>query len=262
MISITRIMAIVSRHMIPTFRDPMRIVNMLYWPSIDLILFGFISIWSREGMQHSDNFTLTFLVGVIFWMIIGRIAVEVGQSMLYDFRDNHIVNLFATPISIIELALSLLIVSIVQSLFTFSYNIIFIWFVFSKNVFYLLPILTPFFLLSILSGSIIGILTLSVIIYFGKKIEVFVWTTPWLFAIISGAYYSLDLFPKWLSTVAYSFPFVWIFDGIRIAINTNVMPLYHLLMAFILCLIYLFLTLSLLLYMFKRSKQNGLSSLE
>lgn len=261
MISFTRIMAIVSRHLTPTFRDPMRVVNMLYWPSVDLILIGFLTIWSQKNSDNND-FTFMFLTGFVCWIMASRIATETVQTLLYDFWEHHIVNLFATPISITELICGLSIVGIIQALITFLYSCVFTWFVFSKNIIIYLPTLLPFILLLIISGVSIAFFSLSGVIYFGKKVEVLAWTMPWLFAIISGAYYSFDLFPDWFAKIAYSFPLAWIFDGIRIFLKTNSMPIYNLLIALALSLLYLALTFGLLLYMFKRSKQNGLSSLE
>lgn len=262
MIRLSRISAIFFRHLWPTLREPIRITDMFYWPFVDMALFGLLAIYSQQASPNSEKFIISLLVSIMCWFLIYRSSLEITRNLLVEIWDNHMMNLFSTPISINEFVLALMGLGIVQSLVTFFYSIFVVWFLYSYNLLYYLFLILPFVPLFISVGWIIGIFVASLIFYFGKNVEVLVWSIPWFFAIISGAYYSVDLFPAWLQRISFCFPAAWLFRGLRATVSNRSIDFYGLTVGLLLCLVYLMLSYTLLQWSFKQSTQKGLSRLD
>lgn len=256
-----RISALLYRHLVPTFRDPMRISDMIYWPLVDMVLMGFLALWAQEGRAHSNDFILSLLTCVICWYLIQRSALEISRNLLIEIWENNLGNLLASPLSFFELCASLMTVGFIQALITFFYSMFIVWFIFSQNIFSIFIWLLPFVPLFIVSGWIIGFLTSSIIFYFGKTADTLAWALPWFFAIMSGVYYPLKLFPVWLQKISYLFPASYLFEGIRYMILEKSFPTANLIISFFLSLLYLFLAFLLLWWSFNAAKKRGLSTL-
>ena len=245
--------------MVPTFRDFMRITDMFYWPLVDITLFGFMAVWAQE---NNPKFMLAITTCVASWYLVQRTALEIARNILMEMWDNHLVNLLATPLSLMELMIALMFLGAVQALITFVYSLSIIWIFYSQNIFLLIGSLLPFIVLLIISGWIIGFIIVSLLLFFGKTVDTLPWAVLWLFAIISGAFYPVKLFPKLLQNIAYSFPTTYLFEGMREMIIYHQAPYYYLATGFVLICIYFVISSLILKWSFEKSKQKGLARLE
>lgn len=261
MIKSARIFGIMLRHIIPTFRDPIRLCDMFYWPLVDILLFGFMATWAQE--QITDKaFMLPLITCIACWYLVQRSALEIARNFLMEQWDKHLINLFATPISLTELMIALMLLGVLQALVTFCYSMCAIWFIYAQNIFALLGSLMPFMLLLIMCGWIIGFLVASLILFFGKNVDTLIWAVIWFFAIISGAFYPVKLFPTWIQKMSFLFPATYLFEGIREMIITKSTSWYNLSMGFALVIVYFIASWTLMHTVFQISKDSGLSKLE
>lgn len=261
MIKFSIIFAIIKRHLIPTFRDPIRITDMAYYPFIDLMTFGFFGIWSH-GSQ-ADIFIFSILTSISCWYLVYRPALEISRNLLIEIWDLSLVNLLASPITIKELTISLMTIGFIQATITFIYTSFLILLIFAKNIFILYPIIIYYFPLFIICGWTIGILTLALIFYFGKSVEFITWALPWLFALFSGAFYSIDLLPNWAQKIAGLFPLKYLFSEMRKAISQKDFNIYSndFVIAILLTIFYFILISLFLKYMVNKAKNKGLNNL-
>lgn len=261
-ISLSRISALMLRHIIPTFRDPIRITDMFYWPLVDITLFGFMASWAQEKMVDNAGFMLALVTCLACWYFVQRTTLEIARNLLMEIWDNHLINLLATPITLAELMLTFMALGVIQALITFVYSLGVIWLFYGQNVFAILPSLFPFMLLLIACGWIIGFLITALLFSFGKTLETLTWAVLWFFAILSGAFYPITLLPAWIQKVAYLFPATYLFEGIREMIINERAPGYYLAMGFALVVIHFIIAATVLKYCFARSKERGLSGLD
>jgi ABC-2 type transport system permease protein len=260
MIRLSRISALVSRHLIPTFRDPMRITDMLYYPLIDIIQLGFLVIWANEGGAKSHAFIYAFLTCVACWYLVYRSALEISRNLLVEIWEHHLINLLAGPLSLLEFMLSLMCIGLVQALITLFYSSCAILFIFSENIFTAYPLILPYIPLFIIFGWTVGLVTASLIFYFGKSVEFIAWAFPWFFALISGAYYPLSLLPMWAQKMAALFPVSHLFEGVRTTLkNGQLAPTLPL--AIFLTVSYFLAAFALLVWMFNKRKEKGFNHL-
>src|SRR3990172_4473575 len=94
-----RIYAIMLRHIIPSFRDPIRITDAIYWPLVDITVFGFMATWSQENVTSGSSFVLGLLTCIICWYLVQRSALEIARNVLCEIWENNLTHLFATPLT-------------------------------------------------------------------------------------------------------------------------------------------------------------------
>ncbi len=262
MIHLNRVWAIIQRHLYPVARDFGRILDTCYWPLIDLLLFGFMATWAQKSMANGSLFQLSVLTCVALWYLVSRASLEIAKSLLIEIWDNHLANLFASPISLYELLAAWMSLGIMQSSLTFFYSLTIIWFLYGQNIFIYIPALLPCMLLGLFSGWIIGLFIATMLLSFGKSLEMLTWMTPWLFATLSGAFYPVELLPATVQKISYMLPATYLFESARTIIATGAVPYMALVKGFLLAIVYCLIMIAVLRRAFERSKKLGLSRLE
>ncbi|MCK9543011.1 MAG: ABC transporter permease [Novosphingobium sp.] len=263
MISFSRIYAMIYRHLISLFRDPIRLADAVYYPFLDIMLFGFLGIWSHGDQANADMFLISLLASISCWYLVYRSALEISRNLLIDIWDDSIISVLTTPISITELSFALMFLGIIQALITFIYTSCLIWLIFSKNIFSLYLIMAPYLPLFLAFGWIIGLLTAALIFRFGKSVEFTAWALPWFFSIFSGAFYPTNLFPAWVQNATNILPLKFLFRSMResIKINASQFISQDYIIALITIIVYLIFTFWFLFFMVKKARNKGLNNL-
>ena len=256
--NVGRISALIARHLYLYRRSFPRLLEIFYWPLLDLVVWGFITVYlSQEGKGLHGAVTF-FLGALIFWDILFRAQQGVTISFLEEIWSRNLMNLFASPLTSGEflaatMAMSVFKVAAVSIIMAFS-----ALFFYSYNVFVMGLVLIPFVFNLIAVGWFIGILTMSIIMRFGQQAEVLAWGLVFLFQPISCVFYPVSVLPDWLQPVALANPAAHVFEGMRgILVNQDV-PLEHLAWATSLNALYLLIIITIYQYTFSACKERGM----
>lgn len=256
-----RIKAIILRHLLLTFRVPHRMIDIMYWPLLNIILWGCNSLWHQQH-EMSSSMTFMLLTALLFWQILFRANMEVCYSLLDELRSNNFSNIFSTPISLYEWMISVSFIGLLKSIFTFFFGVICIWLLYALNILNIGWELLPFLALIILTGWSVGFLTASCIMTWGQIVEGLMWVVVWAFVPLSGIFFPISVLPSWIQPIAYCLPQPYLFEGIRYFITTGIMPTAMLIKGFLLCCFYFCVSLYFFKTRFKKSKNLGLARLE
>ncbi|MBS0184649.1 MAG: ABC transporter permease [Nitrospira sp.] len=220
-----RITALIVRHLYLYRRSLPRIMEIFYWPFLDLVIWGFITLYLARYQSQVPGFVTFFLGALILWDMLFRSQQGITISFLEELWARNLMNLFASPLKPSEflaatMAMSMMKVTIVSivmagcALFFYSYNILVVgvW-------------LMPFVLNLVVTGWIIGVLTTSLIMRFGQEAEVLAWSMVFLFQPISCVFYPMEVLPKWLQMIAMANPAAHIFEGMRAVLGTGASPI-------------------------------------
>ena len=80
--SLGRILALLSRHMYLYKRSFARMLEIFYWPFLDLVVWGFITIYlEKVGVQVHGAVTF-FLGALILWDVLFRAQQGIAVSFL------------------------------------------------------------------------------------------------------------------------------------------------------------------------------------
>ncbi|MBC7365113.1 MAG: ABC transporter permease, partial [Candidatus Aminicenantes bacterium] len=226
-----RISAMFLRHIYLYRHSLTRLVEIFYWPLLDLLVWGFVSIYisrlSAEG-KNTPNFLGIFLGALILWDILFRSQQGISVSFLEEVWARNFLNLFVSPLTISEYLLSMMLVSIFKVLVVFLTSALLAWVLYSFNLFILGISLLPFVLNLVILGWAIGIFTTALILRFGQQAEVLAWGVAFLFQPVSAVFYPVSVLPNFLQKVAMFIPASYVFEGMRAVIFGQGISLAHL----------------------------------
>lgn len=256
--NIGRISALIARHLFLYRRSFPRLLEIFYWPLLDLVVWGFITIYLAQEGKGMHGAVTFFLGALIFWDILFRAQQGITISFLEEIWSRNLMNLFASPLTAGEflaatMAMSVFKVAAVSIIMAFAALLFY-----SYNVFIMGLTLIPFVLNLIAAGWLIGILTMSVIMRFGQQAEVLAWGLVFLFQPISCVFYPMSVLPAWLTPLALANPAAHVFEGMRGVLLDHTVPLAHLGWATGLNVLYLLLMIALYQYTFSVCKDRGM----
>lgn len=257
-----RIKAIVYKNIYNEFSNIIRLADSLYWPVIDIALWGLSSVWFQKHQTEVPNAVLVILTGLVFWQVINRVNNEISLTMMEEVWSKSLINLFSTPLTLYEWLCGALITGLIKTIFVLLFGSFIVWLFYSLNIFTIGWIIIPFAFSLILFGWTIGLIGSSLIVYWGQKMSSIPWMMLFLFAPFSAVFYPLNVLPLWMKIIAKALPGAYIFEGMRkTLLNPEIMPLNDLFISLLLNFIYLFFAIILFNYMFKKSKAKGLARL-
>ncbi len=251
-------MALFLRHMYLYRRSIPRIMEVFYWPFLDLLVWGFITVYLSQFRQTLPGFITYFLGALILWDILFRAHQGISVSFLEDIWSRNLLNLFASPLKPSEYILALMFVSLVKLLITSTVMAFLAWLFYSFNIFIIGVSLIPFVLNLILMGWSIGILTTGLVLRFGQEAEVLAWALGFLFMPVSAVFYPVSVLPPLLQSISRFVPSSHVFEGMRAIINSGRFPLTELLLALGINFLYILISTTFFHLNFRVVKKKGL----
>lgn len=234
-----------------------RIFDIVYWPVIGLLLWGFTA---RFVNSFSDNSILPiFLGGFVLFVFFERAQQDAAIYILEDFWSKSVYYVFASPIRKIELIVSNILFAMLRAFISLAFLIIICFGLYSFNVFDAGIFAVALFVFQLLVFAwAFGIFVTAMIFRYGVRIQIFAWSFAWLIQPFSAVYYPLNSLPIWMQKIGVWIPITHVFEGFRQAFRDGTVSWYNMLFAFVLniaflLVAYLFFNLSL-----KKAEKTGL----
>lgn len=239
-----------------------RILGLFYWTIMELLLWGFVTLWlnSIQPQGAAVNFTVTLLGALIFWDLFIRAQQSISTSFLEDVWSRNLMNIFITPMKSSEFVLGFTLISLIQGIVSFIFVSILAFFLYSLKIWAFGFYIIPFFLNIFIFGWVLGFLTVGMILRFGPSFEVLVWSLPFLFEPFSAIFYPISILPMPLQQVAFFLPTSHLFEGMRMVILTGTFSWSYVFWATFFNLIYFALAVFFLYSMLKAARTKGLIS--
>lgn len=238
------------------------ISEVFYWPTIDIFLWGMTSIWIQRTQSPIPDVALMILTGLVFWQILWRGNYEITVNILQEFWNRNLVNLFSTPLKLGEWMCATMLVGFVKILITLAFSSLLVWLLYALNIYEVGWAILPYLGLLTFSGWMMGYLSGSVMIYFGQRLQMLAWMTPFIFAPFSAVFYPVSALPHWGQVVGWCLPTTYIFEGMRKILSGEGFSQLFFWMSLGLNILYLGSTMILFRIMFEKSRVKGLSRLE
>lgn len=255
-----RINAIILHYWYHSKRSIPRMMDIFYWPTVDLILWGFISSFVREFDSPLAN-TALFLVGaVILWSIFRRSQQDVTIAFLEDIWYRNLLNLFVTPLKVGEYIIGGIAVGVIKMFIVIAYMSVLAFALYHFNLFTLGFSLIPFIANLLLFGWAIGIFISAIIFRYGTETQILAFSLAFLLQPIAAVFYPLSILPHPVQIIAWLIPATHVFEGMRSVLGGNGFPFINFWWALGLNVLYLVLASFFYAHTFRRVRELGLLS--
>ena len=256
--SLARIMAMIERHLYLYQRSLPRLMEIFFWPLIDLLVWGFLTIYLKQTELALPRFVTFFLGALILWDLLYRAQQGISISFLEEVWSKNLLNLFVAPLRPSEFLTALMAISIAKMVAAGLASAFVAWFFYSFNVFVIGVALIPFALNLLAMGWAIGIISMAAILRYGQQAEVLAWGLGFLVQPVSAVFYPVSVLPAGIQPIALALPASHVFEGMRSLLETGNFPYESLVKATLLNGVLLTLAIRFFYYNLRVVREKGL----
>jgi ABC-2 type transport system permease protein len=213
--SLRRIGALVRRYTYLLRSSGVRLVELLYWPFLQMLTWGFLQKYLAGTASPLAQGAGVLIGSVLLWDILFRSKIGFSTTFIEEMWSRNLGNLLTSPLrpyelilalsawSVIRLSVSMIPVAVAAYLF-FGFNLLDIG----------LP-LAAFFAVLVLTSWSLGLIAAGVILRHGLGAEELAWSLAFLLLPLCCVYYPVSVLPDWLQYVALALPPTHVFEGMR-----------------------------------------------
>jgi ABC-2 type transport system permease protein len=255
--SLRRIGALVLRHVYLLRTSWPRVLELMYWPTVQMVLWGFITLFLADRSSWVAQASGVFLSAVLLWDVLFRGQLGVSLSFMEEMWARNLGQLFVSPLRPLELVGALLTMSLIRTLIGVGGAALIAIPLFHYSVFSLGLPLIAFFICLIVMGWAIGLLVSGLVLRYGLGAEGMAWFVVFATQPVSGVYYPVSVLPGWLQPVAAALPSSHVFEGMRAVLIHHVFRADLLFKAVALDCLYLAVGIGTFLYYFHVARVEG-----
>lgn len=253
-----RIFAVILRQACESRRNLDRLMDMLYWPVLDVFLWGFLTVYLSRSGTLRPGFVGFLLGGAILWGVFRAFQRDMTIGVLSDLWSRNLGNLFATPLTVSEYMTALLAVNVVKTIIGVSFAALIAWIAYAFRIFsFTLPLL-PSLLNLIVFAFVVGLVITALILRFSTRIQGLTWSFTGFLLPVSCVFYPAHSLPRLLQPVAWALPTTQAFEGMRAVLAGQPMPRAYLGWGLLLNAVYFVAAVVFFRWMFERARADGL----
>ncbi|UWU68014.1 ABC transporter permease [Bradyrhizobium sp. NC92] len=213
-ISVHRIGAMILRYWYLLISSWPRLLELLYWPALQVITWGFLQLYIAENASfpHAGG---TLIGAVILWDVLFRGQLGFSISFLEEMWAHNIGNLMMSPLKPIELLLSLMVMSLIRLAIGIIPMTLLALVLFHFNIYDLGLPLIAYFCNLIFTSWAVGIFVSGLVLRNGLEAQSIVWTLMFAMLPLACVYYPVSVLPARLQYVAWALPPTYVFEGMR-----------------------------------------------
>ena len=236
--NLSKIFALSLRHIYLIKSSLPRIIDLIYWPTIQIFLWGFVSKFFSLNSEYYSDAVGVILSAAILYDFLLRSSLSYNIMFLEEIWSRNFTNLFIAPIKLKEIIAALTFTAIVRTLIGMVPATLIAIPLFGISIFKIgLPLI---FLLIILYlfGVTLGLFVTSGLLRFGPSFENIAWASMFFLAPFGCVYYPIEILPEWLQPIVNLLPLVHIFEEMRNILVNNTVEYLNILKAFSISFIY------------------------
>ena len=234
-----------------------RILDLIYWPSIQIFLWGFISKFFTLSSSYYNNTVGVILSAAILYDFLFRSSISYNMMFLEEIWSRNFTNLFISPIKIKEIIAALTLTAIVRTLIGMVPAAIIAIPLFGVSIFKIgLPLIALLLALYIF-GVTLGLLVTSGLVRFGPSFENIAWASLFFLAPLGCIYYPIEILPEWLQLIAKILPLVHIFEEMRNILINDIISYTQILIAITISFLYFILGIFVFYFSYHGAKIRG-----
>ena len=237
--SLGRIAAMVLRHWYLLRYSWPRIVDLIYWPAVQMLMWGFLQLYITEVSNGFVQVGGAFIGAVLLWDTLFRGQIGFSLTFLEELWSRNLGNLMMTPLRPVELVAALMTMSVIRVLIGLVPVSLMAIVFFGFNIWQLGLAVVAFFFNLILTSWSIGLVSSGMVLKKGLGAEALAWSLTFVLLPLACVYYPVSVLPEWLRPIALALPPTHVFEGLRSLILDGVFDGWAMITALGLNLVYL-----------------------
>ncbi len=257
--NLRRVGILVLRYAFVYRRSVIRLVEVWFWPTMELLLWGYVTLFLQRVGEGAVPRLVTFLIGaMILWDVLYRAQQGITLSFLEDVWVRNLLNIFCAPVRLSEYIAATFLFGLMRVGVTLISLAALAWGLYRFDLFEMGFALIPFMVNLLILGLALGVITTAIILRFGQAAEALAWAVPFLLQPFAAVFYPVSVLPPPLQVIARAIPCTYVFEGMREVLRTGTFRWDHFGWALGLNALYLGLGFWLLVRMFNLARERGL----
>ncbi len=252
-----KIYALSLRHVYLICSSLPRIIDLIYWPTVQIFLWGFISKFFTLNSTYYSNTVGIILTAAILYDFLFRASISYNMMFLEEIWSRNFTNLFIAPLKVSEIITALTLTALIRTLIGIVPAVLLASPFFGVSLLDLGPALMLLLLSLYAFGITLGLLVVSGLLRYGPAFENVAWSSLFLLAPLGCIYYPLSILPEGLQLLAKVLPLVYIFEEVRSILLNNVVNYNNIFSALMLNLIYFTLSIIVFYSAFREARKKG-----
>ena len=255
--NLNKIFALSLRHIYLIKGSFPRILDLIYWPTIQILLWGFISKFFTLNSTFYENTVGIILSAAILYDFLFRSSISYNMMFLEEIWSRNFTNLFIAPIRLSEIIAALTFTAIIRTLIGLIPAALLAIPFFGVSIFKIGPPLIFLLITLYIFGVTLGLLVTAGLVRFGPSFENIAWASLFFLAPLGCIYYPLEILPEWLQIVAKVLPLVYIFEEMRNILIYDIINLSQIIKAILISFIYFMIRIIIFYLSYNVAKDRG-----
>jgi ABC-2 type transport system permease protein len=230
---------------------------MLYWPIINIAIWGFTSLYVLKAFAHASVMSGIFAAGVLMNEFFFRSTVSIMLMFLEEVWSRNLGHMFASPLSFPRYMTGIVMLSAVRTIVSVGLAIVLAAYLFDFSLMSLGWPAVAWLGLLLVSGWWFGMLTIALLLRFGLAAEWTAWMFTWFAVPLMAPYYPVSILPYWLQPLSWALPPTYVFESMKSLIGQQGLKGDYLLIALGLNLIYLVASAWVLGRAYRNARRRG-----
>ncbi len=211
--TVHRVGAVVLRDYYVLRRSPPRLLEIVYWPLVEVLIWGYVSMFLQANQV--PTILAMLLGGILLWQVLYRSQETVTIAFMEDIWSRNLLNVFTSPLSTSEYLAGVIVFGLLKLIVGTAVMAVLALLLYGFGLLRMGPELLPFVFLLLVMGWSLAIITIGIILRFGQSAEIVAWAMAFAFQPFSAVFYPVDVLPAGMQVVAHLVPASYIFEGMR-----------------------------------------------
>ena len=210
-----RVLAMVERHLYLLAASPVRIIDLIYWPTVQLLTWSFLQLYVGRTSQLPVLAAGTLVGGILLWDVLFRGQLGFSMSFLEEVWSRNLGHLLMSPLRPSEFVLSLMIMSVLRLMIGLAPAVLVATTFFNFDLAALSLAIPWLFLNLMLTSWAVGLATSGLILRNGLAAETIAWSAMFAMMPFACISYPVATLPHVLQPIAWALPPTYMFEAMR-----------------------------------------------
>jgi ABC-2 type transport system permease protein len=224
--ALRRIAAVFVRHWHASRRSPYRLLDFVFWPVIDVVLYGSVTTYMRQADDSpaAVRTALAVVAGLVMWQVTFQAQKSVATSFFDEIYLRQLPGLLTTPLRPVEWVLGAALQGLAKVLVGVAAVSLAAAALTGFNIIDAGPEIVVVMVLLLLTGWALALVVMGLIMFAGNGNEALAYSLLFMMLPLSGAFYPISVLPGLLQPVAKILPTTYTFSAAREVVLGNPAP--------------------------------------